>query len=93
MCLALALEVNHPTFFPGTRTGVLARFLVQLVQLLFGQFQVNHVLASMSGVLRAILHYHWLEKKTEKLTEQSISNASSITRISDFFKLTMPLTQ
>ncbi len=32
----------------------------------------------MSGVLRAILHYHWLEKKTEKLTEQSIADSLTL---------------
>lgn len=44
--VALALEVDHPASFAGARAGVPARLLVQLVQLFFGQFQIDHLQAS-----------------------------------------------
>jgi hypothetical protein len=70
MRVALALEVNHPAFFPGTYTGVLGRFLVQLVQLLFGQFQVNHSLATMRVNLSPF-YTQYLRQKSGRLCMNS----------------------
>jgi len=43
--ITLAPQVDHPTLPPRPCAGVLARCLVELVQLRFGQFQVDHLQA------------------------------------------------